>query len=93
MYESPIKVFMLSNMSIQEDMEKQKKEFENKVFMEINKILINYKIFVEKEELIKALEYDRDQYNKGLKDGYDNGFLQGKRYMREHMEAWLQGEV
>ena len=35
---------------------------------------IIYDINVNKEELIKALKYDRDQYEKGYDDGYDEGF-------------------
>lgn len=28
-------------------------------------------IYVDKDELLKALEYDRDQYSKGFRDGYN----------------------
>ena len=37
---------------------------------------------VDKEELIKALQYDRDQYDKGYKDGYSAGI----KYAMEHTE-------
>ena len=30
---------------------------------------------VNKEELIKALNYDREQYEKGFKEGYQKGYL------------------
>lgn len=30
---------------------------------------------VNKEELIKALNYDREQYKKGFKEGYQKGYL------------------
>lgn len=33
---------------------------------------------VDKEELIKALEYDRDQYSKGYDDGYEDAIQYGK---------------
>ena len=36
----------------------------------IVKVLQKYDIDVDKDELIKALEYDRDQYEKGYFDGY-----------------------
>lgn len=36
---------------------------------EVLKATQNVGVYVDKEELIKALEYDRDQYNKGYKDG------------------------
>lgn len=38
---------------------------------------------VDKEELIKALNYDRNQYEKGYKDGYDAGY---KRALLDLME-------
>ena len=39
----------------------------------------SYGFRVDKEELAKALKYDRDQYDKGYKDGYSIGFEEGKR--------------
>ena len=35
------------------------------------------KITVNKEQLEKALKYDREQYMKGYNDGYDDGFDKG----------------
>lgn len=35
--------------------------------------IIDLGIKVDKEELLKALKYDRDQYNKGYEDGYKAG--------------------
>ena len=54
-YTSPIK---LLHTQIQTSIE-------NDVF----KVIEKHGIEVDKEELIKALAYDRDQYNKGYKDG------------------------
>lgn len=31
-------------------------------------------ISIDKEELIKAIQYDRDQYSKGYKNGYEAGY-------------------
>lgn len=60
MYESPINIQELTRdiqQNIQQDLEK-------KVIESIGK----YEIKVDKEELIKALEYDRNQYIKGYND-------------------------
>ena len=59
MYESPIQLMM-------NDMYKQiQVEQENTVYKAIQSIGVN----VDKNELIKALKYDRNQYNKGYADG------------------------
>ena len=43
--------------------------FETSIENDIYKAVLNYGISVDKEELIKALRYDRDQYTKGFVDG------------------------
>ena len=55
MYNSPIKT-IISNMQMQQDGE---------IFRAVQEIGIN----VDKDELLKALLYDRGQYDKGYKDG------------------------
>ena len=55
-YESPIKVFQT--------------EMQMRLEGAIMEAIQQYKIFVDKEELIKALNYDRNQYIKGFNDGY-----------------------
>ena len=59
MYESPIKLYV-QDMTTQL-IQKQ----EQAIFEAVNR----YDVDVDKEELIKALKYDRDQYNEGYKDG------------------------
>lgn len=59
MYESPIQIF---TERIVKDLAKQQDDF---VFQEILKTGVS----VDKEELIRALKYDRDQYEKGYADG------------------------
>jgi hypothetical protein len=44
-------------------------EQEKKLEGDILRAIQDYGITVEKEELIKALQYDRDQYRKGFIDG------------------------
>lgn len=58
MYESPITV-ITQKMQLQQE-------------NEIMKAVKNIGVFVDKEELIKALAYDRDQYNKGFQDGLNS---------------------
>ena len=63
MWESPINI-----MEIQEPIiEQLNNEREEMVLKQIWKIGVD----VNKEELIKALQYDRNQYEKGYKDGYE----------------------
>lgn len=57
MYESPIDV-------IHCEMQMQ---LEGEIFKAVQKVGVH----VDKEELIKALAYDRNQYEKGYADGYD----------------------
>ena len=63
MYESPITQIM-SDISAQMIQEK-----ENQVMMQMRQT-IGYDL--DKEELIKALQYDRDQYHKGFTDALKN---------------------
>lgn len=60
-YKSPIEVYMTQ---IQYEREKT---IEGEVFNAIQKL----DIAVAKDELIKALNYDRQQYDKGYEDGYN----------------------
>ena len=62
MWESPINVMEIQDSFVSEIKEKT----EEMVFTEIKRIGID----VNKEELIKALQYDRGQYEKGYSDGY-----------------------
>ena len=58
MYKSPIEIVM------EEVFQKMDEDFENAVFKAVRKVGIN----VDKEELLKALIYDRGQYDKGYED-------------------------
>lgn len=59
-YESPIQKFV---MDVQK---KMMQEEENQLFMSVKQTI---GFSVDKEELLKALKYDRDQYEKGYIDG------------------------
>lgn len=54
MWESPIKLF--------------EKEMQMQLEGDVMKAVQNVGVVVDKEELLKALEYDREQYEKGYKD-------------------------
>lgn len=63
MYQSPI-------TTIQEEINRQIQiDFENQVMSAVLKV----GVVVDKEELLRALQYDREQYQKG----YDEGYLRG----------------
>ena len=55
LYEPPIKIIQ-GQLQV---------ELEGTVMKAVNKVAVD----VDKEELIRALKYDRDQYNKGFRDG------------------------
>lgn len=60
MYESPIKIIT----------GKMQTRFDDEIFRAVQNVGIN----VDREELLKALEYDRGQYEKGYKDGRIDAF-------------------
>jgi hypothetical protein len=59
-YESPIKVFQ--------------QQLEMQLEGDIMKAVQRHHIEVDKEELLKALKYDRDQYMKGYEEGRASAF-------------------
>lgn len=63
MYESPINLW--SCQINDEVAQKYAEHTENLIYQEV----LNVGVSVDRKELIKALEYDRDQYRKGYADG------------------------
>ena len=57
MYESPIKIIT----------GQMKTNYEDAIYCAVQNVGIN----VDREELLKALEYDRGQYEKGFDDGFE----------------------
>lgn len=80
-FELPIDVMCGYDSPIQVIMDEMKIEHENGVFRAIQ----NYGVFVDKEELIKALEYDRGQYHKG--------YIDGIKKFAEMLKGWGQPVV
>ena len=59
----------LSEISYKSPIEVIQHEFQVKLEGDVMKAVKQHDIFVDNEELIKALQYDRDQYTKGFQDG------------------------
>lgn len=62
LYKSPIQI-------VQEQISSIESQLENQLENETLKAIHKYGIYVDKDELIKALKYDRQQYDKGFEDG------------------------
>ena len=82
MYESPINMIYDATYN---NVKQYQDEVENKIVCEITE---RYAIDVNKDELIKALNYDRDQYNKGYADGKSVGYHEG--YLAAMVEMGLE---
>lgn len=62
MYESPITLIV---ENVEKQLHQEKEQSEQMIYQCVN----SFGVVVDKEELFKALKYDRDQYNEGYKDG------------------------
>ena len=78
MYQSPIEVF--------------KNELKTELDNETVRAVQRYYIQVNKDELIKALQYDRDQYEAGRRDGYMEGYSRAIKDIRKQFETQLMSE-
>lgn len=63
MYKSPIEVIH----------EQIRVQVDDEIFHAIQNVGIN----ADKKELLKALEYDRGQYDKGWEEGFHDGYIHG----------------
>lgn len=79
MYESPIEV-------IYEDIA-NKLQF--KMENDICTAICSYGINVNRDELIKALAYDRNQYEKGYSEGHIDGMLQAEKLYARPIGRWI----
>ena len=68
-YKSPIQI----------KIEKAEKDFNLRLENAVYNAVLNYEIIVDKDELIKALRYDRDQYIRGYWAGYTDGAMEPKK--------------
>lgn len=82
-YESPISVYMEHILG---DVTKKIHEQQENYVMEA---VQNVHIDVDKEELLKALRYDRDQYEKGFEDGKKSVWVDVKERLPEKNGSYL----
>lgn len=82
-YEPPI------TMTTEKATSKIAEGLDNQIVGEVLKIGIN----VDKDELIKALKYDREQYEKGYEDGYIDGAKNGAQEIFEIFKKNLVKEL
>lgn len=83
MYESPIEI-------IQQDIANS---IQFKLENDICNAIYSYGINVNKEELIKALAYDRNQYDKGYSEGHIDGVLQAEKLYARPQGKWICEDV
>ena len=79
MYKSPIDLIVseVQNLILEQQ--------ENQVFRAVQNVGVN----VDKEELIKALSYDRNQYQNGYNDGYMDGASAMLNKIKEHLQGLI----
>lgn len=73
MYKSPIELIS--------------KEMSIKLEDDICRAIQSYNIDINKEELLKALQYDRHQYEKGYADGLDDGYNKAIKEFAEKLKS------
>lgn len=83
MYRSPIEIMQLSDAFY-----RQQEDVQNKA---VYSTVLKYGINVDKEELLKALKYDRGQYKKGYDDGYEGGIKDFAEKLKEYYPSIANG--
>lgn len=71
-YKSPINIYMGEHNPINTAAQKAAHDIIAKEEEYIYKYIADIGVRVDKEELLRALNYDRDQYHRGYRDGYDD---------------------
>lgn len=84
-YESPIAIDKI----VENIVEESSKEIDKLTY----KAIMQVGVRVDKEELIRALAYDRDQYSKGFKDGLASSEKKTEVYCTEGMCKFLKGGI
>ena len=78
MYESPITI-------TERLVNKTREQMENDIMSNILTVATEYDINVNRDELIKALQYEREQYNKG--------YVDGMKEFAKRLDKWLRDDV
>lgn len=73
-YKSPISIWLTESQ----------KAFEEQTEKQVYKEIINVGVEVDKEELLKALKYDREQYEKGFKEGANSVIEEFRRIIDKY---------
>jgi hypothetical protein len=81
MYESPVDICCTDYVAKQIESDR-----DDAVMLEITE---QYGVNVDKYELTRALAYDRGQYDKGYKDGYDEAIRQFTDFLKEKFGLYL----
>lgn len=76
MYKSPIEVLT----------RQVRMEHEENIY----KAVLEQGVVVDKQELIRALQYDRDQYDNGYRDGYEEGYRIGRNAVLIELKNMLK---
>ena len=87
MYKSPITVSQKVINNLNDFMDRANKEFENEI---VCRVRLETRIDIDKDELIKALHYDRAQYDKGYEDGHNDGYDKGFHDAVEHLKKSVE---
>lgn len=87
MYKPPIDIFQKLTNNFNDFYDKANAELEKEI---VCRVRMETAINIDKDELFKALRYDRAQYDKGYadgqKDGYDKGFHDAVEYLKKSVE-------
>lgn len=83
MYKSPIGVSQKLINNFDDFLDKANAELEKEV---VYRVRMETKINIDKDELFKALRYDRAQYEEGYADGHKDGYAEGFHDAVEHLK-------
>jgi hypothetical protein len=68
---------------------KVREQTENDIMNNVLTVTTEYGVNINKDELIKALQYDRKQYDKGFADGYSEFAFDFYKAFREFYKAYM----
>lgn len=83
MYKPPINIIQKLTNNFDDFYDKANAELEKEV---VCRVRMETAINIDKDELFKALRYDRAQYDKGYVDGHKDGYAEGFRDAVEHLK-------
>lgn len=83
-YKSPISVFFFDEYF----KDKLSEDVDNLIHQAVLKVQID----VDKPRLLRALNYDSKQYDKGYSDGYFNGYATASEDIKNNIINFLKGE-